>query len=71
MTKRVGLLSLNGKKGKKSRRCPWEYMGARAQNAVIYVHRDAKSLGLRGSSVIYLRHGNLPWRTSFRVERML
>ncbi len=45
-------------------------LGARAQDAVIYVYRDAKSLGLRGSGVIYLRHGNPPWRTSFRVERM-
>jgi hypothetical protein len=45
-------------------------LGARAKDAVIYVYRDAKSLGLRGSGVIYIRHGTPPWRTTFRVEKM-
>jgi hypothetical protein len=45
-------------------------LGARAHDAVIYVYREAKSLGLRGSGVVYMRHGNPPWRTSFRVEKI-
>ncbi len=45
-------------------------LGARAKQATIYVFQEAKSLGLRGSGVIYLRHGSPPWRTSFRVERI-
>lgn len=45
-------------------------LGARAREAVIYVYREAKSLGLRGSGVVYMRHGTPPWRTSFRVERI-
>jgi hypothetical protein len=45
-------------------------LGARAKEATVYVFREAKSLGLRGSGVIYLRHGSPPWRTSFRVERL-
>lgn len=45
-------------------------LGARAKEATIYVLEEAKSLGLRGSGVIYLRHGSPPWRTSFRVERL-
>ncbi|OFW56872.1 MAG: hypothetical protein A2V52_06830 [Actinobacteria bacterium RBG_19FT_COMBO_54_7] len=45
-------------------------LGARAKDAVIYVYQDAKSLGLRGSGVIYIGHGSPPWRTTFRVEKM-
>ncbi len=45
-------------------------LGARARDAVIYVYREAKSLGLRGSGVVYMRHGTPPWRTSFRVEKI-
>jgi len=45
-------------------------LGARAKDAVIYVYREAKSLGLRGSGVVYMRHGTPPWRTSFRVEKI-
>ena len=45
-------------------------LGARAREAVIYVYREAKSLGLRGSGVVYMRHGSPPWRTTFRVEKM-
>jgi hypothetical protein len=45
-------------------------LGARAKDAVIYVYRDAKSLGLRGSGVIYMRRDVPPWRTSFKVEKM-
>ena len=45
-------------------------LGARAKDAVIYVYRDVKSLGLRGSGVVYMRHGTPPWRTSFRVEKI-
>ena len=45
-------------------------LGARAREAVIYVYREAKSLGLRGSGVVYLRHGTPPWRTTFRVEKL-
>jgi hypothetical protein len=45
-------------------------LGARARGAVIYVYGDAKSLGLRGSGVVYMRHGTPPWRTSFRVEKI-
>ncbi len=45
-------------------------LGARAREAVIYVYREARSLGLRGSGVVYMRHGAPPWRTSFRVEKM-
>ena len=45
-------------------------LGARARDAVIYVYREAKSLGLRGSGVVYMRHGTPPWRTTFRVERI-
>jgi hypothetical protein len=43
---------------------------ARARDAVICVYREAKSLGLRGSGVVYMRHGTPPWRTSFRVEKI-
>ncbi|NPV58444.1 MAG: hypothetical protein HPY75_02130 [Actinobacteria bacterium] len=35
-----------------------------------YAYREARSLGLRGSGVVYMRHGASPWRTSFRVERL-
>ncbi len=45
-------------------------LGARAREAVIYVYREAKSLGLRGSGVVYMRHGSPPWRTTFRVEKI-
>jgi hypothetical protein len=45
-------------------------LGARARDAVIYVYREAKSLGLRGSGVVYMRHGTPPWRTTFRVEKI-
>ncbi len=45
-------------------------LGARAREATIYVFGEAKSLGLRGSGVIYVRHGSPPWRTSFRVEQL-
>ncbi|NPV58454.1 MAG: hypothetical protein HPY75_02180 [Actinobacteria bacterium] len=45
-------------------------LGARAREAVIYVYREARSLGLRGSGVVYMRHGAPPWRTSFRVEKL-
>jgi len=45
-------------------------LGARAHDAVIYVYREAKSLGLRGSGVVYMRHGTPPWRTTFRVEKI-
>jgi hypothetical protein len=45
-------------------------LGARAKDAVIYVHDDAKSLGLRGSGVIYIRNGSAPWRTTFRIEKI-
>ncbi len=45
-------------------------LGARARDAVIYVYREARSLGLRGSGVVYIRHAAPPWRTSFRVERL-
>lgn len=45
-------------------------LGARASDAVIYVYRDVKSLGLRGSGVVYMRSGAPPWRTSFRVEKI-
>ncbi|MFW6113838.1 MAG: hypothetical protein ACOC78_02835 [Actinomycetota bacterium] len=45
-------------------------LGARARDAAIYVYRDAKSLGLRGSGTVYMRHGTPPWRTSFRVEKI-
>mgnify|MGYP001101232125 CR=1 FL=1 len=40
------------------------------KEAVIYVYREARSLGLRGNGVVYMRHGAPPWRTSFRVERL-
>lgn len=46
-------------------------LGARAKEATVYVFEEAKSLGLRGSGVIYLRHGSPPWRTTFRVEKLL
>lgn len=45
-------------------------LGARARDAVIYVYGEAKSLGLRGSGVIYMRHVTPPWNTTFRVERI-
>jgi hypothetical protein len=45
-------------------------LGARAKDAVIYVYDDAKSLGLRGSGVIYIRNGSAPWRTTFRIEKI-
>ncbi len=45
-------------------------LGARARDAVIYVYQDAKSLGLRGSGVIYIGKGSPPWRTTFRVEKL-
>lgn len=45
-------------------------LGARAKDAEIYVYDDAKSLGLRGSGVIYIRHGSPPWRTTFKVEKL-
>lgn len=45
-------------------------LGARARDAVIYVYRDVKSLGLRGSGVVYMRHGTPPWRTSFHIEKI-
>jgi hypothetical protein len=45
-------------------------LGERARDAVIYVYRDAKSLGLQGSGVVYVRRGHPAWRTSFRVERI-
>jgi len=45
-------------------------LGARARDAVIYVYREAKSLGLRGSGVVYMRHGTPSWRTSFRIEKI-
>ena len=43
-------------------------VGGRARDAVIYVYREAKSLGLRGSGVVYMRRGTPSWCTSFRVE---
>ncbi|MDY6794909.1 MAG: hypothetical protein SWK76_06475 [Actinomycetota bacterium] len=43
-------------------------LGARARDAVIYVYRDAKSLGLRGSGIVYMSHGTPPWHTSFHME---
>jgi len=46
-------------------------LGERARNATIYLHRDAKSLGQRGTGVIYVRRGFPRWRTSFRIERTL
>ncbi len=46
-------------------------LGERAREAVIYLYRDAKSLGKRGSGVIYVRRGSPAWSTSFRVERTL
>jgi hypothetical protein len=45
-------------------------LGARARDATIYVYDDAKSLGLRGSGVIYIRNGSPPWRTTFRIEKL-
>jgi hypothetical protein len=42
----------------------------RAMNVVIHLHRGARSLGTRGSGVIYIRRGSPSWRTCFRVEKM-
>ena len=37
---------------------------------VVLATAKAKSLGLRGSGVVYMRHASPPWRTTFRVEKM-
>lgn len=46
-------------------------LGERASDAVIYVYRDARSLGQDGTGVIYVKRGSAFWRTSFRIERTL